>query len=381
MIGITGGYGKVGCQLARELVGMTPYPVLIGGRDADRARALADELGSRVSWQRTDVDDREMLDVFCSRCDLVINCAGPSRNIRDKVALSALRGNAHYIDAAGEEPLRDLLAGRSSAIREDGLSFILSAGTYPGLSGVFPSHLAQTYFDAVHSAELFFHFGDSRLSLNAAQDIVAYVSGFNCGVKTGRSGASLYYEEGRVVSGASQPRFVELPEPVGPSYAHPTFIGEMQRLAERHGMKNLRAYLVYGEAMLRALIAVKSETFVDEERERLAAERLVAAGEENVTPYAMYHVVMKGIRRGESGVIRGTLLHEGDHMRFVGKIMAAAARMILEGETAPGVSFMAGGVNASRMMALLDKDISVTVSGPESLAANAGKKREEDYAL
>lgn len=381
MIGITGGYGSVGCRLTRELIATTSYSVLIGGRDACRARELACELGERAFWQQVDVENQKSLDVFCAGCELVVNCAGPSRDVRDKVALSALRGSAHYLDASGEEPLRDMLAGRSSDIREEGLSFILSAGTYPGLSALFPSYLARRCFDTAHSAELFFHFGDSRLSLNAALDIVAYVSGFNCGMETIWREGSFYYEGGQILSGALYPYFADFPEPVGRILVHPVFTGEMYRFAQQVNLRKLRAFIAYSEAMLRALIAVRTETYTSKEQERFAAERLVAASGYDVSPYTMYHVVMDGVCRGKKETVHGTLLYRGDHMMFVAKVLAAAARLVLGGKSRPGVSFLAEGVEPSQLMALLDKDVSVTITDQDRLRRDAGTTEEKTYAF
>lgn len=354
MIGIVGGYGSIGCHLARELVATTPHAVLIGGRSADKAKALADELGSRAHWAQIDINDRQSLDAFCCRCGLVINCAGPSRVILDKVALAALRSCAHYIDAGGEKALSELLSRRIQGIREDGLSFILDAGVYPGLSAVFPSYIADTQLDTVDETELFFYFGGSQLSLNSAWECVRHFNGCERGVP--------HYEDGQMISGKSQPRHVELPMPCGSVYAHPTFMEELRQLAVRYNMHSLHAYLVPSESTLRALIAAKGGIFLTEEEELQAAERLVAATKEDMgPPCALYHVVMKGTRDGVSGTVRGTLFYEGDSMRFVALVLAAAAGLILEGRTAPGVAFLGEGVDAVQMMALLNGVLSVKI--------------------
>ncbi|MNW12017.1 hypothetical protein D3C71_2096000 [compost metagenome] len=55
-----------------------------------------------------------------------------------------------------------------------GLTFIVSAGIYPGLSELLPAYAAQAYFDEVERLELFFA-GSGEFSLNAAYDIVCSI--------------------------------------------------------------------------------------------------------------------------------------------------------------------------------------------------------------
>ena len=354
MIGIVGGYGSVGRYLAESLMEKTAHSILIGGRDAGKAEALAGELGNRAHWMRLDIEDRHSLDAFCCRCELVINCAGPSRLILDKVALAALRSNAHYIDAGGEEPLFDLLSGRLGDIREDGLSFVLSTGIYPGLSAIFPAYVADTQFDRVEDADLFFSFGGSRLSLNSAWDCVRAFNSYEKSVPC--------YEEGQLVSGKSQPRTVDLPGLSASAYAHPTFMEEGRRLAERYGMRNLHVYLVPGESTLRALIAVKGGTYENEEDELEAARRLSEATAEDAgSPLTVYHVVMKGESGKTPCTVHGTMRYEDDSTKLVALVLEATAELVLDGETKPGVFFLEEAVAASRLMDHLKGLVSVTI--------------------
>ena len=57
---------------------------------------------------KLDVEDSLALQAFCSGCRVIVNCAGPSCHIRDRVARAAFRAGADYVDPGGDEPLAAL---------------------------------------------------------------------------------------------------------------------------------------------------------------------------------------------------------------------------------------------------------------------------------
>ncbi|WP_449065129.1 saccharopine dehydrogenase NADP-binding domain-containing protein, partial [Planomonospora algeriensis] len=97
MIGIVGGYGAVGGAAARLLA---DRGVRVGGRDLEAARRFVDEeLGGRGEARRVDAYDEAALAAFCRGCRVVVNCAGPSYLLLDRVARAAFRAGADYVDA------------------------------------------------------------------------------------------------------------------------------------------------------------------------------------------------------------------------------------------------------------------------------------------
>ena len=75
--GIVGGYGATGRSVAAELWTSCDGEILVGGRDLAKGQALTAEFQNRVSAAHLDILDAHSLDDFCSRCSIVINCAGP----------------------------------------------------------------------------------------------------------------------------------------------------------------------------------------------------------------------------------------------------------------------------------------------------------------
>jgi saccharopine dehydrogenase (NAD+, L-lysine-forming) len=116
--GIVGGYGATGRIVASELWKSCNGEILVGGRDLAKGKALAAEFDNRVSAAHLDILDAHSLDDFCSRCSIVVNCAGPVMVLQDRVAQAAFRGRCHYIDAAGLSLVRERMLPHSREIED-----------------------------------------------------------------------------------------------------------------------------------------------------------------------------------------------------------------------------------------------------------------------
>ncbi|HEV2372805.1 MAG TPA: saccharopine dehydrogenase NADP-binding domain-containing protein [Streptosporangiaceae bacterium] len=135
MIGIVGGYGQVGRVAAAYLRAVDAGQLRIGGRRKERAVQLAEDLGDAEGWA---VDVSDLAD-FCAGCEVILNCAGPSAEVGTAVARAAAAAGASYVDAAGDEPLRQALCGLPWPSNH---TAVVSAGMMPGLSGLLPQFLA-----------------------------------------------------------------------------------------------------------------------------------------------------------------------------------------------------------------------------------------------
>lgn len=164
MIGLLGAYGSVGRQVALLLA--DSGRLRLGGRDARQAEQLNQQLQGRAQVRAVDLWDEQSLAAFCDGCQLVINCAGPSYRILDRVAQAALAAGADYLDVGGDDPLHERLQGKVPA----GRRVLLSAGMLPGLSGLFPQVLASG-FQEVRRMHCYAG-GLGRLSATAAEDFL-----------------------------------------------------------------------------------------------------------------------------------------------------------------------------------------------------------------
>ena len=175
--GVVGGYGATGRAVVSELWKSCDGEILVGGRDLAKGKALAAEFDSRVSAAHLDILNVHSLDDFCSRCSIIVNCAGPVLALQDRVAQAAFRQHCHYIDPAGMSFVKERMLPHSREIEDLGLSFVVSAGWMPGISevvSVYAHAQAARQMDTVDSVAVYY--GDSgEWSVNALRDAVWYV--------------------------------------------------------------------------------------------------------------------------------------------------------------------------------------------------------------
>lgn len=153
-LAVLGGYGDIGREAARAWLRLRaeaqlPARLRIGGRDVDAAQRLAARLREdacaaalepAVEAAPVDLFDPEALRGFVAGSRVVLNCAGPSHRIDDRVARAALAADADYVDAAGDDALHARLD--PGAYLRAGRCALLSAGMQPGVSALLPRWLA-----------------------------------------------------------------------------------------------------------------------------------------------------------------------------------------------------------------------------------------------
>jgi Saccharopine dehydrogenase NADP binding domain len=326
-VGILGGYGGVGRVAAVRLHSWGVRRQRIGGRHPERALPLIAKTAGGEA-EAVDADDPGSLARFCEGCAVVVNCAGPSSHLLDRVARAALAAGADYVDAGGDDAVYDRLADRDLA--RGGRTVQLSAGMVPGLSGLLPRHLAAT-FDRVTRLTAYVG-GRGRMTATAAADYLA-ASG-------GGSGASLasWTRGARVPLSLTPLRGVELPFFGSGLTAYPYLSKETERLASDLGISEVRWYTVFdGENLPRSLARHRGMSGGQAVADLVRAASLDAFGRH---PYQ----VMVFQLDGESGgrprsrtlVVRGC-----DANELTGTTTALAALATLREEVPPGLHFAA----------------------------------------
>jgi saccharopine dehydrogenase-like protein len=170
--GVVGGYGSTGSVVVSELWKSGDGEILIGGRDLAKGNAFAAKFDGRVSAAYVDVLDAGLLGEFCRHCSIIINCASPVMILQDRVAQACFRSRCHYVDAASLMIVKERMIPHSRKIADSGLSFVMSAGWFPGVSEIVPAYAvmrARASMDAIESVTMYF--GDSsKWSVNAFQE-------------------------------------------------------------------------------------------------------------------------------------------------------------------------------------------------------------------
>ena len=126
------GVGAVGSVIARHLAGHAAITSLtLADRDTTRARALAPELGGRVTVVDADAADPDALARLCRGHGLLVNAVLPRFN--GELMDAALAAGGHYVDlAAGEEDQ----FRRDADWRSAGRIALHGMGEDPGISNV-----------------------------------------------------------------------------------------------------------------------------------------------------------------------------------------------------------------------------------------------------
>jgi hypothetical protein len=159
VLGCGGALGHIACNVLKRNCKI---------RGGQRRRPEGMEADSNFQWVKTDLYNEEELYEFCKGCDVILNCAGPSYLVGDRVALAAAKANAIYIDTFGAGPLENSLLKKG--LDKEGV-FVISAGSFPGLSGILPRWLAEQEFESIFSM-LSFAGGREHCSTCAGLDLL-----------------------------------------------------------------------------------------------------------------------------------------------------------------------------------------------------------------
>lgn len=144
---VLGGYGNFGARICRALAGDAAtrhhIALLVAGRGASRAQALANTLGHGAQGVALDHQAPGLAATLRGwGVDLVIHTAGPFQAQGYSVAQAAAAAGAHYIDLAdGRRFVCDFPAAMQAAFTAAGLTAIAGASTVPALSSAVIDHL------------------------------------------------------------------------------------------------------------------------------------------------------------------------------------------------------------------------------------------------
>jgi saccharopine dehydrogenase-like protein len=350
--GIVGGYGATGRVVASELWKSCDGEMLIGGRDLARGKALAAEFDSRASAAHLDILDAHSLDEFCSRCSIIINCAGPVRVLQDRVAQAAFRRRCHYIDAAGMSMVKERMFPHRREIEDLGLSFIVSAGWMPGISELLPVYAdaqARARMDTIESLTVYF--GDSgEWSTNALRDGVWYIR--QSGLR--RAG---YFRKGEWTRAKMSEAFrrVNLGDPVGPGrfamFSTPELAGVGRRLnhLDVFTYTYLSGFRTAIATTLMALVPLPEGWGVRLLRNVFRRNRLPVDG--------FVAVQILGRSQGRRLALTVQIIFKKHRDYWInGVALATVARKVSEHESVrPGVHFLADAVDSMEYMAELQE--------------------------
>lgn len=350
--GIVGGYGATGSSVVSALLKSCDGEILLGGRDLNKGMTSAAKLGSRVSATHLDVLDAGSLDDFCSRCSIVVNCAGPVMLLQDRVAQAAFRRRSHYVDVAGLTLVKERMLPHAREAADLGLSFVISAGWMPGISelvSVYANALARSKMDTIESLTVYF--GDSgEWSDTALRDAVWFIH--HRGLRS--PGYFRRGERTRTKMSAASCK-ADLGDPIGRGRFILVSVPELDEIGRKFVdcdvfiYSYLSGFRTVAAATLMALLPLPERLGVRLVRRMFRRNRLPVDG------FAMAQVL--GRSQGRRFVLTAQVVYrERRDYCINGLVPAIVARMISEGKSVrPGVHFLVEAVDPISLMADLKR--------------------------
>lgn len=350
--GIVGGYGATGRIVASELWKSCDGEILVGGRDLAKGKVLAAEFDSRASAAHLDILDAHSLDDFCSRCSIIVNCAGPVMVLQDRVAQAAFRRRCHYIDAAGMSLVKERMLPHRGEIEHLGLSFVVSAGWMPGMSELLPVYAdaqARAKMDAIESLTVYF--GDSgEWSGSALRDGAWYIH--QSGLRSPG-----YFRKGEWTRAKMSEAFrrVNLGDPVGPGLFAMFSTPELSEVSCRLNDCDVLTYTYLSG--LRTVIATTLMALVPLP-EGLSIRLLRNVFRRNRLPVdGFVSAQVIGRSQGRKLALTVQIVYKGRRDYWIhGLVLATAARIVSESKgVQAGIHFLADAVDPIPFMAELRK--------------------------
>lgn len=140
---VLGGYGNFGARICSALAGDERIQLLVAGRSAASAQALAATLGGGAQGIALDHTAPGLVQALRAHSvGLVIHTAGPFQAQGYSVAEAAAEAGAHYIDLAdGRRFVCDFPAALHARFTAAGRTAVCGASTVPALSSAVVDHL------------------------------------------------------------------------------------------------------------------------------------------------------------------------------------------------------------------------------------------------
>lgn len=362
--GVVGGYGATGRVVVSELLRSGAGTILIGGRDTAKLNAVGAQYKPTVSAMRVDVTHPHLLDEFCRRCSVIVNCAGPVARLDDRVAQAAFRTRRHYVDAAGLSVIRERMLPHSREITDLGLSFVVSAGWTPGVTELLSMHAharAKSEMNSIEGETLYFS-DSGDWSDNALRDGIVFLRSVGvspCG----------YFRSGEWVD-AHAPESsckYDLGDPIGLRRFSFMWTPELKEVGRQLTDCNFRSY-VYLSGFRNAIAAMAIARVPLPEDSGLRLLRGIF--QRNRLPVAGFVVVRVEGRSGARTVTftDRIVFDAGQDYWINGVTMATAARMIYGGaDVRSGVHFLFEAVDPTAFVSAL-REAGVKHTGTLELA-------------
>jgi len=335
-VAVVGATGLVGRAAVRMLRSSGIGDLRVGARDVRRLYDVAEG----AEPVQVDAGDPASVARFCAGARLVLNCAGPSYLLLDRVGRAALTAGAHYVDVSGDGPAYHLLADSGPVAGSLGSrTAVLSAGMLPGLANLVPHFLVGGRLAG--AALVVYAGGIERFSRASAGDLVLSVDGAD-GAEQGThwyGEALAAWRDGRRVTGALPVvQDTEIPYFPGRVTTMPFLTADSVRLARSTGLASLDWYNVFTGTQLRlSLGRLRGRVSREPAALATAIEEVTAAGEVDRAGQNPYYLMAFTVVTGSTA--RTAVLRTPSSFGLTAATAVLAVRAVLDGAVPPGLHF------------------------------------------
>lgn len=350
-ISIIGGYGATGAVVTKKLSEESDFIINIAGRDLQKAKKLASEIGKNTTATQVNIFNKKELIQLCQTSFIIVNCAGPSSVIQDKIAQIALKECCNYVDVGGYEFTYDKLKINNEHIFKKDLSCILSAGWIPGVPEIMARYSdceAKKVLDSRESMTIFY--GDRNIwSENGLTDTIQYI-------KKNATRDMLFFKKGKAQHnlGVGFAKYFTLPFNNNRVLGFMQMIPELKQFAsELSHYKKVKSYLVlFGWFTFLSMMQIKFLTRKQSRSNsilRKAYEKEIKKGILGVSI-----VEIKGKKGDLSHTLQYGIINKGGY-EMTGLSCAAAVLQVANGEARKGINYLPELINPEIFIKTLEK--------------------------
>jgi saccharopine dehydrogenase-like NADP-dependent oxidoreductase len=150
---VLGGYGNFGRRVVTALAADRSYRVIVAGRDLQKARALADDVGSPAEAASLDARATNLAaELRRLGADVVVHTAGPFQGQEYSVAQACIEARAHYVDLADARAYVCGIGGLDQTALSSDVLVASGASSVPALTSAVVDML-RTGFSAIESID------------------------------------------------------------------------------------------------------------------------------------------------------------------------------------------------------------------------------------
>jgi saccharopine dehydrogenase-like NADP-dependent oxidoreductase len=137
---ILGGRGRIGSQVAQDLVTHTQAKITVTGRPTTPGVVERQEAEPKIQFLALDLAQGEKLKKAIAAANLVIHCAGPFVYRDGSVLKACIEQGVDYLDVSDNRSFTRIALSHHQAAEAAGVTAIINTGIFPGVSNSMVRH-------------------------------------------------------------------------------------------------------------------------------------------------------------------------------------------------------------------------------------------------